>query len=69
MVTRAPKHPLTHCERYGHTWVASISAGFDVCAYVGGKGRTKRPGAYRRPGYALLNVFLSRLRLLQKRTW
>ena len=40
MATCAPKHPLTHCEKYGHTWVASISAGFDVCAYVGGKGRT-----------------------------
>jgi hypothetical protein len=39
METCAHKHPLTYCEKYGHTWVASLSAGFDVCAYVGGKGR------------------------------
>ena len=38
MATCAPKHPLTYCDKYGHTWVASLSAGFEVCAYVRGKG-------------------------------
>ena len=53
MATCAPKHPLTHCEKYGHTWVASVSAGFEVCAYVGGKGRTCKAGQAHTGGQAM----------------
>jgi hypothetical protein len=30
---KANKKPLTHCEKYGHTWVSSTSPGFEVCSY------------------------------------
>ena len=28
------KAPLTHCEKYGHTWVSSTSDGFEVCSHI-----------------------------------
>jgi hypothetical protein len=28
------KKPLTHCEKYGHSWVSSTSDGFEVCSYI-----------------------------------
>ena len=49
------KKPVTHCEKYGHTWVTGTSEGFEVCSYsmYTGKGKSSPCGATRRtPSYA-----------------
>ena len=55
MTQATKKKPLTHCEKYGHTWVTGTSEGFEVCRYgvYDDKGKASPCGATRRsPSYA-----------------
>lgn len=44
------KKPLTHCEKYGHTWASSTSEGFELCTHVfyDKQGKSHPCGATRR---------------------
>jgi len=49
------KKPLTHCEKYDHSWVTGTSEGFEMCSHISydTKGKASPCGATRRnPAYA-----------------
>jgi len=50
MAQAAKKKPLTHCEKYGHNWVAGTSEGFEICSHISydNKGKASPCGAARR---------------------
>jgi len=55
MTQAAKKKPLTHCEKYSHTWVPGTSDGFEICTHISydSKGKASPCGAARRnPSFA-----------------
>ncbi len=55
MTQSAKNKPLTHCDKYGHSWVTGTSEGFELCSHISydNKGKASPCGATRRdPSYA-----------------
>ncbi len=54
-MAKGKNKPLTHCDKYGHSWVTGTSEGFEICSHISydRKGKASPCGATRRnPAYA-----------------